>query len=178
MKKGKTISLLAAVLILTVLAYGYWYASTYGWLQVSLRDVSGKIQNSIKNAELTFYDSNNKALAEGRSDGNNGVVYLNHPEAGYCVEEESRKPYSKDDRQSWYDCYEKQAKWTAEWAGKVSNVDLKFGDCSLRHIPVKVSASKGDWWLWWVPLPHQGGKPTGYFYIDIRVDGPKCRQMP
>ncbi len=175
---GKFIFALVAGLIFAVLAYGYWYASTYGWLEVSIRDVSENSYYSIKNAEITFYDSSNQALAEGRSDGGIGVVYLKHPEAGYCVEEESRKPFSKDDRQSWYDCYEKQAKWTAKWAGKVRYVDVKFGDCNLRRIPVKVTESKGDWWLWWVPLPHQGGKPTGYFGIIIRVDGPECRAVP
>lgn len=164
----------AAIIIIAVLVYGFWHVSTYGWLVVSLRDVAAGKYEPVKNAELIFLDSDANKLAEGRSFSLYGVVYLNHPEVGFCVEEEGRGSYSGDDRENWYVCYEKQAQWIISWVKKAKYVDLAFDSCSLQRIPVSVVESKGDWWLWWVPLPHLAGKAVTNFYINIRVDRDKC----
>jgi hypothetical protein len=170
----KTIIAVIGLAISIVLAYGFWYVSTHGWLNMQIRDISEQNYQTVKDAEITFRDSDGNVFAEGKSDHIYGVVYLKHPEAGYCVEQESQTPYSQKDRERWRTCYEKQSKWIIGWAGKVKYVDLKFDACSLKQVPVSVVASKGDWWLWWVPLPHQGGKPVTSFYINIRVDRPNC----
>ena len=168
------VAIAVTAVVIAVLAYGFWHVSTYGWLSVSLWDVTGGGYESIKDARLIFRDSGGSVLAEGRSDPVHGVVYLNHPEVGFCAEEESRAPYSKDDRERWYACYENQAKWIVGWAGKIKYVDLEFDGCSLKRIPVSVVESKESWWVWWVPLPHGGGKPITNFYINIRVDRANC----
>ena len=175
----KKIVVLTTALIILVLSYGYWRVSTYGWLYLSVRDFSGSGHNyqPIKDAKVILLGSDGNELAEGKSDRRHGVVYLSHPEVGFCVEEESLAPFSKGARQDWYDCYEKQAKWVVKWAGKIQYVDLEFNECQLKKIPVTVSESKNDWWLWWVPHPHIGGKPSTSFTINIYVDGDKCKVM-
>lgn len=57
----------------------------------------------------------------------------------------------------------------------VNTIDLKFGNCQLERIPVKIKESKGDWWLWWVPHPHIGGRPYTRFTMSIQVDGNECK---
>ncbi len=161
--------------IVIVLAFGFWHVSTHGWLDMQIRDIAEHGYQTVKDAEITFLDSDGNILAAGKSDHVYGVVYLKHPEAGYCVEEESMAPYSERDRERWYACFNKQARWIVGWAGKVRYVDLKFDECSIKRVPVSVVESKGDWWLWWLPLPHMGGKPVTYFSINIRVDGPNCK---
>ena len=42
------------------------------------------------------------------------------------------------------------------------------------RLPVTSHKSNGDWWLWWVPLPHIGGKPLTYYSLSIYVDGTNC----
>lgn len=117
--------------------YGYWRVSTFGWLYLSLHDVSvqeGKYQ-LIKDAKIMLLDSDGNVLAKGKSDSRHGVTYLSHPEVGFCVEEESRAPFSEVVRQKLYDCYEKQAKWVVEWARNIKYVDLKCDICHWKKNP-------------------------------------------
>lgn len=173
------ILLLITLLLILILSYGYWHVSTYGWLNISLYDISDKNRKyqQIRSAEILLLDSGGNVLAEGKSDSRHGVVHLSHPEVGFCVEAESQAPFSKDARQNWYDCYEKQSKWLIKWVRSVKYMDLEFDECFLKKIPVSVSESKNDWWLWWVPHPHIGGKPSTYFSINIQVDGINCKEL-
>ena len=52
--------------------------------------------------------------------------------------------------------------------------DVKFAQCELKGVPAISQKSNGDWWLWWVPLPHIGGKPLTYYSMFIHVDGINC----
>jgi len=142
----------------------------------SVRLISGekRMYQLIRSAKIQFLDNDGVTLAEGKSDNRHGTVYVYHPEVGYCVEEESKTPYSSKDRHMWYDCYDKQSKWIINWIRNVKYVDVEFETCVLKKIPVSVSESKGDWWLWWVPHPHIGGKPSTYFRITIEIDKDKC----
>ena len=164
--------------MVTILGYGYWRVKTHGWLYISLYDTYGTANKyqQIRGAKIWLMDSGGNVLAEGKSDSLHGVVYLSHPEVGFCVEEESRALFSKEDRKSWYDCYEKQSKWIMGWVRSVKYMDLEFDKCLLEKIPISISESKGDWWLWWVPHPHIGGKPSTYFNISVTVDGGNCRK--
>jgi hypothetical protein len=176
----KKILFVITILICFIMGYGYWHVSTYGWLHISIRDTSGQEQKYklIKNAEIVLRDLNGNVLAEGKSDNQIGVVYLFHPEFGSCVEVEKQAPFSKEARQEWYVCYEKKAKWIVKWARNVKFMNIKFDNCFLKKIPVSVSESKDDWWLWWIPLPHIGGKPSSYFNINVHVDGANCKVKP
>jgi hypothetical protein len=171
LKKAAVLLLLVAV---SVLGYGYWHASVYGWLTVTLRDLSTEKLESVKNARLLFYNADGEQLAEGRSDADLGVVYLKHPQAGYCVEEASRIPYGQRDPKAWRQCYESQAKWIAGWAQAIKYVDMTFGNCDIRRIPVKVSLYNSSWWSWWIPLPHGAGEPVSHFSVSVNVDGSNC----
>jgi len=173
------ILVLMTLLFILILGYGYWHVSTFGWLYISLYDISdtNRKYQLIRDAKIVILDSNGNMLAEGKSDSRHGVVYLSHPEVGYCVEEESLASFSKDNRQNWYDCHEKQSKWIVKWVRNIKYMDLEFDQCFLKKIPVSVSESKGDWWLWWIPHPHIGGKPFSYFSINIQVDGAKCNAL-
>ena len=170
---------IATLLFLLILGYGYWHVSTFGWLYVSLYDISEKERKyqPIRDARILLLSSDGNILAEGKSDSRNGVVYFSHPEAGFCVEEESLASFSKKNRKKWYECYEKQSKWIVEWVRSVQYMDLEFDKCLLKKIPISVTESKGDWWLWWIPHPHIGGKPTTYFSITIQVDGGDCKVL-
>ena len=168
----------SSTIIIGILGYGYWRVSTYGWLYFDIRDVSPGLEQKyelIKNAKLTLFDSDGQKLAEGQSDNNVGVVYLLHPEVGYCVEEEKRAPFSTEFRQDWYDCYEKHAKWIVTWVRNTSHLNIEIDECVLNQLPVSVKEYRDDWWLWWVPLPHIGGPTSTYFSINLDIDRENCR---
>ena len=61
-----------------------------------------------------------------------------------------------------------------EWAGKVRQVNLKSPICQLENYPVAVSRYNSDWYIWWVPLPHVGGKPYAYYSLNITIDEKDC----
>lgn len=168
-----------ACMCLFLLSYGYWHASTHGWLYISLNKVAtkGRKFENINNATLAFFDSNGQLLAKGKSDDKTGVVYLAHPEVGYCVDDISKRSLAGESKQTWLDCYQKQSTWLMNWVRKVASMHLEFNDCSLKNLPVTVSESKNYWWLWWVPHPHIGGKPVTYFNIREYVDSEKCLRV-
>lgn len=166
---------ITALLAGLILGYGYWHVSSHGWLYVSLYDVSQKDRyGSIKNAELVFRSSDGTVLAQGQTDDRYGVVHVSHSEEGYCTERAQNAPFSKEARQAWQECFEKQSAWLMDWIRDVRSVDLRFGDCRLDGIPVQVRESKGDWWLWWVPHPHIGGQPLASFNLSLKINGADC----
>jgi len=169
--------LLGVLLLVTfILAYGYWHVFAHGWLYVSVRDVSNKANNGrVFNAEILLLDSEKALLAEGKTDDRYGVVYISHPEAGYCVEHERQASFAKEAREAWHDCFAKFSRWLVEWVTNVRYMDLSFGKCNLKQIPVQVAQSKGNWWLWWVPHPHIGGSAYTTFSIQVQIDGVACR---
>jgi hypothetical protein len=60
------------------------------------------------------------------------------------------------------------------WVKEVKYVDLKSGVCQLTKIPVSVSEYTDNWWIWWVPLRHVGGKPYTGFIISIAINRDRC----
>jgi hypothetical protein len=161
-----------------ILGYGYWQVSSHGWLYVSLYDMSRKDDyGRIKNARMVFVDSEGKVLAQGKSDDRYGVVHVAHPEEGYCTEREQNAPFSREARQAWQKCFDRQSTWLMDWVRDVRYVELKFGDCRLDRIPVQVGENKGDWWLWWVPHPHIGGRPIASFNLSLKVNGADCKSI-
>ena len=43
----------------------------------------------------------------------------------------------------------------------------------VEPVPV-TSKLYTDWWFWWVPLPHMGGRPIAHFAMSLHVDSAKC----
>lgn len=166
-----------AAVAVVVLGYGYYHAATHGWLHINLLDTAVKpYADNIRNAELRLLDGGGTTLAHGKSDDKFGVVRLIHPEAGDCAAVEQSATNSPEARERWQNCFQTLSKWLTGWAGNVRFADVRFADCDLKAVPVAVQRSS-DWWLWWVPLPHIGGKPLTYFNLTIRVDGVTCKPI-
>lgn len=145
-----------------ILGYGYYHAATHGWLYITLTDNSVKpYGGNVRDAEL-------------RLDHKFGVVRLIHPEAGDCSEAEQSASVSPEARDQWQKCFQTLSTWLVDWAGQIRSADIKFANCDLKAIPVTAHETRQDWWLWWVPLPHIGGKPLTYFSMSINIDGANC----
>lgn len=169
------IPLVLTILAVLVLGYGYYHATTHGWLYVNLIDSSGKSSSgNIRGAEIRLLDADGKLLANANSDDQVGVVRLIHPQAGDCAAEERSASTSAAAGDRWQQCFETLSIWLIDWARRIRYADLKFASCDLKRVPVVLRESREDWWLWWVPLPHIGGKPFTYFSASISVDGARC----
>jgi hypothetical protein len=169
-------TLLALIIIAAlVLGYGYYHAAIHGSLYISLMDTSVKpYGGNIRDAELRLLDGEGKLLAVAKSDHKFGVVRLIHPDAGDCSAAEQSASISSEARDQWRKCFQTLSTWLVDWAGQVRSADVKFARCDLKAVPVTSHVTSGDWWLWWVPLPHIGGKPLTYFSMSINVDGESC----
>ena len=119
-------------------------------------------------AEVLFLDSEGRVLANGISDAQYNYVHLIHPEVGDCHQIEQLAPFSRQARGNWQDCFEQQSTWIAQWASQVRQVEVRFQECQWRDIPVTVSNGNSEWFLWWIPHPHIGGKPYSYYSLDIK----------
>ncbi|MGH7794446.1 MAG: hypothetical protein ACREQ2_06060 [Candidatus Binatia bacterium] len=167
--------LLLAFAAAIILGYGYYHAATHGWLYVSLLDTSVKpYSGNIRDAEIRLLDGDGQLLADAKSDHQYGVVRLIHPEAGDCSAVEASASSSPATRDQWQKCFETLSIWLMGWAARVRGADVKFADCDLKAVPVTLQENREDWWFWWVPLPHVGGKPLTYFNLSISVNGANC----
>jgi hypothetical protein len=157
------------------LGYGYWHAKTHGSLNISIYDASDeKTFTLLKDVHLVLRDEAGKVLATGQSDSRYGTVYLSHPVTGSCYEAEHNATRSNEGRNAWQICFRKHSTWLMEWVYLVRFVDVHVGDCMLENIPVLIKEYDADWWMWWVPLPHVGGKPYAYFSLNMRIDPVVC----
>jgi hypothetical protein len=158
-----------------VLGYGYWHSVTHGSAYIDLSfETSDKIKKDIlSKAEVFFIDSDGKILAKGIRDEEHNYVHLIHPEAGDC-HEVAKGPSSKESRRLWQECFKKQSVWIPTWIKNVRQVQINHKSCSSKKIPVVISEHNTEWLLWWVPLPHVGGKPYSYFRLSIVVEENDC----
>jgi hypothetical protein len=167
--------LVLTILAALVLGYGYYHAATHGWLYVNLIDSSVKsYSGNIRNGEVRLLDADGKLLADAKSDDKIGVVRLVHPQVGNCAAEERSSPTSSAAGDRWQQCFETLSTWLMGWVRRIRFADLKFAACDVKRLPVVLRENREDWWLWWVPLPHIGGKPFTYFSASISVDGAHC----
>jgi hypothetical protein len=142
------------------LGYGYWHARTHGALNISVYDHSDKQAFALlKDTEIVLLDEGRTVLATGRSDSRYGTVYLSHPETGSCYEAEHPATRSSEGMSAWQICFQHHSTWLMGWVRQVRFVDIRVKDCSLEEIQVSIEEHLADWWMWWVPLPHIGGKP-------------------
>jgi hypothetical protein len=164
-----------AIIAALVLGYGYYHATTHGWLYINLVDASvAPHAGNIRDATIRLLDGDGKLLADAKSDHQFAVARLIHPEAGDCSAEEGSSTASSAARDQWQTCFETLSTWLIHWAGRVRFADVKFARCDFKAVPVTLHESRETWWVWWVPLPHIGGKPLTYFSLSISVDGSKC----
>lgn len=168
---------LAAVVVLisSILGYGYWHEKTHGALNFSVYDASSDNHYTLlRGVTVTLTDGNGRMLARGQTDPQSGVMNLLHPVLGSCRDREKQASYSSRLRTAWQECFQAQSTWLVSWIEDVRYADISTGPCRLRKVPVTVEKFGDDWWLWWVPLPHVGGKPYSYFKIQLRVDPQQC----
>ena len=170
------IMLLIVVIIACVLGYGYWHSLTHAsfHIQLDFRDDNNGTQEVLPKVEIDFMDAEGRVLAQGIGDEHYNTVHLIHPEVGDCQQAEKSAPFSGKGRSTWQECFEHMSTWTATWASKVRQVGIQTQQCSWSNIPVTVSKSHSDWFLWWVPHPHLGGKPYAYYSLYITVGDEQC----
>ncbi|UTW12765.1 hypothetical protein [Marinobacterium rhizophilum] len=172
---------LLCVLALAVLGYGYWHGATHGAFSISLRLAGEKTQGSqilLAGAEVVLRDTQGLELARGRMDRRYNFVRLVHPAVGDCQDAEQAAAGSSAGRSAWQACFEAQSRWIPAWAEKVHSISLSTPGCRWPEIPVKVRTYGPDWLLWWVPLPHVGGKPYTYYSLSVSLPPPACGANP
>lgn len=90
--------LIIIAIIGCILGYGYWHSYTHALfhIQLNLKDDAGKRPEVIPNAEIIFFDSAGRLLANGISDGQYNYVHLIHPEVGDCQDVDKSASFSKE----------------------------------------------------------------------------------
>ena len=78
----------------------------------------------------------------------------------------------------WKKCFEKRSAWISTWIEKVNQVEIRHEKCPLARVSLAVSKANLDWPLWWVPLPHVGGKPYTNYSVKIIVKASDCNINP
>ena len=105
-----------------------------------------------------------------------GVVSMTHPQVGDCSRHERQAPYDDAARQAWQRCFETQSRWFIGWVKKVRSATVTLADCRMEAVPVAVRVYGGEWWLWWIPLPHVGGAPYTHFDLALKIDTRAARR--
>jgi hypothetical protein len=175
----KALGLLFLLFAMVVLGWGYWHMVTHATLNLSLNDVSIKTDRQaygrVVNADIVFMDGTGGVLSEGRIREPYGVLSFFHPEIGDCSQYERDASSNADARQSWQHCFETMSRWLTTWVRNVRYATVTMKDCRIEKLPVLLEEYQESWWIWWVPLPHIGGKPYRYYNLTVRVDGLHCR---
>ena len=164
-----------AVLVIGVLGYGYYHHRTHGSVSVYLNDPTNQASpRRIYMDEFAFLDADGNTLARAKTDDRSGVIRLIHPIVGDCVSEERRSMVAPDGRQRWQACFQQQSTWLMSWIRRTRYLSITLESCPTRRLPITVSESGDTWWLWWLPLPHIGGKPYTHFHLSLTVDRAAC----
>jgi hypothetical protein len=168
--------LLILVILCAVLGYGYWHAVTHAGWYIDLQWVTEGERRAqpMPGAEVTFLDDAGNVLARGTGDSQYNFLHLLHPEAGDCHEIEQAAVTSREARAAWQECFEKLSTWVPTWAKDVRRVEVLYGDCRFENIPVTLGGRNSEWYLWWVPLRHVGGKHYSWYRATISVNQSAC----
>jgi hypothetical protein len=163
-------------LLLGILGYGYWHARSHAYLYISVWDSSERDRaQPISSATLILLDSKKNRIARFDAQSPYGNFEVTEPPTYSCHEAEKHVASGAAQTTIWQQCHEKYSRWLSGTIGRVAYADLHVGTCVLRDIPIKVIAFEDfSWLLWWIPLPHVGGKPYSYFNIGINVDVRHC----
>ena len=169
----KTI-LILVVIVGLVLGYGYWHSITHGSIYIDLNYKTPKNKDKISSKiKVLFIDVDGKALAQGISDKNYNYIELIQPVIGNC-HDLVRSGSNKETRKLWQQCYEQQSTWMMTWINDVSHIVVSNKNCSSKKLPIIFSGYNSEWFLWWVPHPHIGGKPYSYFRASIDLEKHDC----
>jgi len=171
---SKTLSVftIAILMFCSILGYGYWHSVTHASLHVDIRllSVPGAAAQTMPLAKISFQDESGHFLAAGISDEKSNFVHLLHPDVGDCHEAEKAATTSNKSRTAWQECFDELSTWIPQWVKDVHMAEVIYKGHRIEKIPVAISANNSEWFLWWVPLPHVGGKPYTYYRATISVD--------
>jgi hypothetical protein len=158
---------------IAVLGYGYSFGRTHGALMVSVEDLSDHAHpQKVRFITLSFLDAAGRSVAEAAAVPPYGTIAITSPPAYACHDAEQRAAFSVEARKLWDECFQRQSRWVPTWIRDVPSVNLRSESCSVRQLPIVVDESPDTWWLWWVPLPHIGGKPYTSFSVRIELNAP------
>lgn len=172
----KRILILVIPIAGVLLAYGYWHSITHASAYIGLvfKASTKNKQKSLQNAEVIFFNSNGDVLAKGVNDKTYNFIHLIHPKVGDCHKVVKVTTSSRESRELWQKCSKQLSIWIPRWIRDVRQVEVKHKDCSSKKIPIVISERNSTWPLWWVPLPHVGGKPYSYFTSSIIIEEKDC----
>lgn len=174
MKPRAMLALLPVLLAVGVLAYGYWHVNTHAWIVITAYDASAaKPPRAVSNAILTFLDAGSHALAVTHLDQSGRVRFRDTP-FGDCAEFESQATRSREEYGKWRSCMGHLSRWVMRWADAVRFIEIRFGSCGVQRAPATLRRYRDDWWLWWVPLPHVGGRPHSTYTLHFQADPADC----
>jgi hypothetical protein len=162
-----------AALVAAALGYGWWQAHTHAdvWLQVKnhAARAPGQLWANAVDARVVMRDASGGALAEATLEAPQGLPRWTGPH-GAAIDCGAAQAQGG---RAWRDCWERQARWMAQWAPRAHSARVTLGRCIVDPVPVTRKLYT-DWWFWWVPLPHVGGTPIKHFAINLHVDSAKC----
>jgi hypothetical protein len=170
---------LAAFAFAAMLGWGWWHASTHASLNIQLEDRGLATDHAAfatpEDARLELFDASGSLLATARVVQPYGYVSAMHPELGDCS---TSPPSGADDTDRTYaSCFAEWSRWAATWAPRARTATVVTGRCTIRDVPVRQERSRSGWWCWWVPLPHVGGRPYGYYSVQVRIDTRTCTSV-
>ena len=170
------VGLLTVLVPCAVLAYGFWHQRTHGVVYVSVRDTADRDRTRVLlDTDVRLLDADGTQLAQVSVIPPHGGFSISQPETYACHSPEGEAFFSTEARQTWRRCFERQSRWVVGWANDVKYADLRSGSCVLRRVPVTVRAFAGDWALWWIPMPHGGGRaPYSSFHVEVAFDSATC----
>jgi hypothetical protein len=161
----------AGAAVVAVLGYGAWRAHTHASVWLNVNDHAGRARDrlwaGVTDGRIEFRDATARVIAAAQLAPPQGLPRWTGPE-GEAVDCPPQL-----DRASWQRCWERQSRWMARWAPQVHDARVIVGPCSVDRVPVR-RRSSDDWWLWWVPLPHVGGTPSGHFTLELHLDSARC----
>ena len=154
-----------------VLGYGAWRAHRHASVWLNVNDHAGRTPSQrwagVTDGSVTFRDAAGQVIAQALLEPPRGLPRWTGP-AGDAVD---CPPQLSGE--AWQTCYARQSRWMARWAPRVHDASVAVGRCSIDRVPVQ-RRSSGDWWLWWVPLPHVGGTPSGHHDLELHLDSRLC----
>jgi hypothetical protein len=165
----------ALLIVIGVLAYGYWFGVTHGSLYITVMDVSDREHpRDTRPVQLLFQDSTGKVLAQATASESGDPISVIFPAMYSCREIEKRSISSPEAREDWATCFERQSRWLPKWVWNATFVEIRSSSCTIYRMPVSVSEHPDTWWLWWVPLRHIGGRPYTSFSFLILYNRTSC----
>lgn len=163
----------AFVVMAMLLGWGYWHAVTHAWLVVMVSGADWRHMPRLERLSLRFFDERGEALAAARLDGIGELFHDNAP-AGDCNALARLAHRSRADAGRWRRCSRELSRWVSGWAPLAHTVELRMDDCAPVMVVVRFHTVMDEWWLWWVPLPHVGGRPSTSYQLDLVVDPAVC----